>query len=69
MGKALPSLILTICRQGVVFIPSVFVLNKLFALDGVIYAQPFADYVSIALSVVLCLGLFRKIENNDKNIP
>ncbi len=58
MGKALPSLILTICRQGVVFIPSVFVLNKLFALDGVIYAQPFADYVSIALSVVLCLGLF-----------
>lgn len=62
MGKALPSLILTICRQGLVFIPSVFILNKCFGLDGVIYAQPFADYLSIVLSVFLCLGLFKKIE-------
>ncbi|NBH73228.1 MATE family efflux transporter [Clostridiaceae bacterium] len=62
MGKALPSLILTICRQGLVFIPSVFILDRLFSLDGVIYAQPVADYLSIILSVFLCLGLFKKIE-------
>lgn len=62
MGKALPSLVLTICRQGLVFIPSVFILNKLFGLDGVIYAQPVADYLSIILSIILCLGLFKKID-------
>lgn len=65
MGKALPSLILTICRQGLIFIPSVFILNQIFKLDGVIYAQPFADYVSIVLSVFLCLGLFKKIEHQE----
>ena len=43
MGKALPSLVLTICRQGLVFIPLVFLLNRLFGLDGVIYAQAAAD--------------------------
>lgn len=62
MGKALPSLVLTICRQGLVFIPSVFILNKLFGLDGVIYAQPVADYLSIILSIFLCLELFKKID-------
>lgn len=62
MGKAIPSLILTICRQGVVFIPLVFLLSSLFGLDGVIYAQPVADYVSIVLSVFICLTIFRKLE-------
>lgn len=59
MGKAIPSLVLTICRQGVVFIPMVFLLSNLFGLDGVVYAQPTADYVSIILSVVICLFIFK----------
>ena len=62
MGKALPSLVLTICRQGVVFIPLVFVLNRLFQLDGVIYAQATADFISIVLSVVICMTIIRKME-------
>ena len=62
MGKALPSLVLTICRQGVVFIPLVFILISLFQLDGVIYAQATADFISIVLSVVICMGIIRKME-------
>ena len=65
MGKAFPSLVLTICRQGLIFIPSVFILNKIFGLEGVIYAQPFADYLSIILSIFLCFGLFKKIEYQE----
>lgn len=53
MGKALPSLILTICRQGLIFIPLVFLLNGLFGLEGVIYAQPGADFVSIVLASLI----------------
>ncbi len=63
MGKALPSLILTICRQGLVFIPMVFLMNQLWGLEGVIYAQPTADFFSIVLSVFLCLGIIRKMGN------
>lgn len=62
MGKAVPSLVLTICRQGVVFIPSVYILNGIFGLDGVIYAQPVADFISIVMSLVICLGIFRKMD-------
>lgn len=66
MGKAIPSLVLTICRQGVVFIPMVFLLSNLFGLDGVIYAQPTADYVSIILAVVICLTIFKGLEHKTR---
>jgi Na+-driven multidrug efflux pump len=46
-----------------VFIPSVYILNGLFGLDGVIYAQPVADFISIVLSLIICLGIFRKMDN------
>ncbi len=66
MGKALPSLILTICRQGLVFIPLVFLLNRLFGLDGVIYAQAAADVISIILSVMICLTIFKSLDRQIK---
>jgi len=65
MGKAIPSLILTICRQGLVFIPSVYILNGLFGLDGVIYSQTVADFISIVLSLAICLGIFRKMDKTQ----
>lgn len=66
MGKAIPSLVLTICRQGVVFIPSVYILNGIFGLNGVIYAQPAADFISIVLSFIICLGIFRKMDKESQ---
>ncbi|MCI9046828.1 MAG: MATE family efflux transporter [Hungatella sp.] len=66
MGKAVPSLVLTICRQGLVFIPAVYILNGIFGLDGVIYAQPAADFISIVLSLAICLGIFRKMDKQRK---
>lgn len=65
MGKALPSLVLTVCRQGLIFIPLVFVLNRMFGLDGVIYAQPAADYLSIVLGVIICFWLFRTMAHRN----
>ena len=67
MGKALPSLILTICRQGLIFIPLIIILNKIVGLNGVIYAQSTADYCSIVVAVLICLGIFRKLEHRAEN--
>ncbi len=66
MGKALPSLILTICRQGLIFIPLIFILDHIFGLNGVIYAQTTADYISIVLAVVICLTIFKGLEHQEK---
>lgn len=65
MGKAFPSLVLTICRQGLIFVPLIFILNHLFGLDGVIYAQPAADYLSIGIGIAICLWLFKSMEHRE----
>lgn len=66
MGKALPSLVLTICRQGLIFIPLIFILDHIFRLNGVIYAQPAADFISIVLAVLICLVIFKGLEHREK---
>ena len=55
MGKALPSLTLAVSRQGFVFLPLIFILNAAMGLNGVILAQPLADYVSIVMAVCMFL--------------
>jgi len=62
MGKAIPSLVISISRQGIMFIPLLFILNKLFTFNGFIYAQPIADL----LTVILAIGLMIKIMKNMK---
>ena len=66
MGKALPSLVLTVCRQGLIFIPLIFILNAMLGLYGVIYAQPAADYLSILVGIMICMHLFRSMEHRER---
>ena len=54
MGKAIPSLALAVSRQGFIFLPMIFILNALFQLNGVIFAQPIADFCAIFMA----LGIF-----------
>ncbi len=62
MGKALPSLILTLSRQGVAFIPMLYILDKLFGLEGVIYAQCSADFLSILIALCITLTVMRRLD-------
>ena len=60
MGAARESLILSISRQGFVFIPMLFAMNAWFGLDGVVFAQPTADLVSIIMAVFLVYPFLKK---------
>lgn len=66
MGKALPSLILTFCRQGLIFVPLIIIFDRVFHLNGVIYAQPVADYISIIIAGIMCMVILKKEKNNKK---
>lgn len=50
MGKALPALIVAISRQGIVYIPLLFLLNSLFGFEGLIFALPIADAATTVVS-------------------
>ncbi len=52
-GKARASLTLSIARQGLFYIPLLFLLNKSFAFKGLLWAQPVADTMTLTLGIVL----------------
>ena len=51
LDDPLPSTILSVCRQGLLFIPLLYLLDALLGLTGVIYTQTAADYLSIVISL------------------
>ncbi len=53
MGKGAQSLVLAAGRQGLIFLPMLFIMNKIAGLDGVIWAQPIADACCIVLAAVM----------------
>lgn len=61
MGAAIPSLILSISRQGLIYIPILFLFDRVFGTARMIVAaQPVADYLSTAVAIVLAVVSFRK---------
>ncbi|MDR3766396.1 MAG: MATE family efflux transporter [Butyricicoccus sp.] len=53
MGKGPESLLLSSCRQGIIFIPLMVLMNVLFGLYGVVWAQFIADGLTLVLSFVI----------------
>ena len=53
MGKAIPSMILSVSRQGIIFLPVLIISNALIGLNGLVYAQPTADICSTLLAIFL----------------
>lgn len=60
MGAAVSSLIINISRQGIIYIPAAYLLNYIFGIDGVVWAQPVADVLAIVLAIILYSVVLRK---------
>ena len=66
MGKAIPSLILTLSRQGIAFFPALLILSPLFKLDGIIFAQPVADIFSTIVSVIIFIVISKNLKKTSE---
>ena len=72
IGKAQKSAVLSISRQVAILIPAMIVLGKIFGLNGVLYAGPFADGLAFVLAATLLIyevkHLNRKSEETNSLI-
>ncbi|MCD8479236.1 MAG: hypothetical protein LRZ88_02740 [Candidatus Cloacimonetes bacterium] len=59
MGKALPALIVALSRQGIMYIPAILILNKLFGFEGLVFAMPLADLLTTILSATFLLVILK----------
>lgn len=65
LGKPLPSLILSVCRQGIAFVPAIYFGTKFFGINGIIWAQPIADVASIILAGIMYTYIYRITKKNQ----
>lgn len=61
LGKAKEGGVLSIGRQGIFFIPVIFVLPPIIGIDGVIYTQLIADILTTLLTAILAVSLKKEI--------
>lgn len=61
LGAAVKSLLITIMRNAILFIPAVMLLNSLWRLNGVIAAQPVVE----TILAIICIVMYAK----DSSIP
>lgn len=64
MGAAMPSLVINLSRQGLLFIPALLILESKIGLDGLLWAQPVVDVLSVLLAVVMYIPIYRKMSAN-----
>lgn len=60
VGKALPALLLTLSRQGLIFIPLLFLLSNYYGVSGVWIAFPIADVISTLVTAFFLNRAIRK---------
>lgn len=65
LGAAVKSLLVTIMRNVILFIPAVIILNSLWQLDGVIAAQPTVETVL----AIICIAMYAKDSSVKKLVP
>lgn len=63
-GKALQAFILSVSRQGVIFVIVIFLLSKTVGYYGVLSAQPVSDFITAVIAVILVKrSIYREIQN------
>lgn len=62
LGRGKESLILSISRQGIFFIPVILFLPRFLGINGVLSAQLIADLISVILSILILIPFIKKRE-------
>ena len=65
MGKGIPALMLSICRQGVVYAVVIGAFSALFGYTGVISAQLGSDVISFFIAIGLFVAVVKPVLQNN----
>lgn len=69
MGKSMPSLIISLSRQGLIFFPLLVVMSRFVGFNGIVYAQPVADLTCVVLAAVMFAIISNKLKKNSEFYP
>lgn len=61
MSAATAALVINVSRQGIIFIPALFILKAVMGMTGLVWAQPVADVVSLVIAYVLYVNTWKNM--------
>ncbi len=67
-GQAFVASIVALCRQGICFIPLLFILPPLLGMTGIQIAQPVADVFTLLISLVAGLAFLKKLKSESETV-
>ncbi|HKM04570.1 MAG TPA: MATE family efflux transporter [Lachnospiraceae bacterium] len=67
VGKSLSASIAAASRQGLFFLPIIWILPRLFGIVGIQLAQPIADVLAVLLTLPLGLSFLRQLKRDERN--
>ncbi len=59
-GKAKEALVLSIARQGLLYIPLLFIMKNVAGFEGLIWAQPISDAITLGLGLLFLTVILRQ---------
>ncbi|SFS42274.1 MATE family efflux transporter [Marininema halotolerans] len=65
IGQAPKAMLVSLCRQVLVFIPALLILPLYFKVDGILYAGPVADFVAFAISGTMIWMEMRRLDSQS----
>lgn len=61
VGNPIKASIISLARDILIFVPLVIILPRFFGIEGILYAAPVADFVSIIITIILLILFFKKL--------
>ena len=65
IGKSVKSAVLSLSRQILFLIPAMVIFGKLWGIDGILYAGPFADGLAFLIALTLLILEVKHLRNNE----
>lgn len=61
LGKSVIPIIVSLLRQGIVYVPVMYITNYFMKLDGLIYTQAISDYIAIFVALISCAAILKRL--------
>lgn len=63
MGKAVPSMMISMVREIVFGVGFALILPRFFGLTGVLYSMPVSDVLTFIISAIICVRIYRELSH------
>lgn len=69
IGKTVRASVLSASRQGVFFIPIIWLLPRLIGLNGILVTQPISDVCAFALALPFMMSMLSEMRRGEIRLP